>query len=60
MQVFATLDGLHNLADVGAVLDDGVAHSHILQGNLVADRNVVKRFGSSGFSVGNPCQELAG
>jgi len=44
MQVFAAFDGLHNLADVGAVLDDGVAHSQILKGNLVADRDIAQGF----------------
>jgi hypothetical protein len=43
MQVLALGDGLHHLADVDAVLDDGVALSIVLQRDLVADRDVVLR-----------------
>ena len=34
-------DRLHHLADVDAVLDHRVAHRHVLQRDLVADRNVL-------------------
>ncbi len=39
----AFADRLHDLADVDAVLDDGVADRHVLQRDLVADRNVLQR-----------------
>ena len=37
VQVFALLDGGHNLADIRVVLDDRVAHAEILQGDFVPD-----------------------
>lgn len=59
MQMFAALDGLHNFADVSAVLDDGIAHSKILQGNLVADRNIAQRFKVDALvAVHNPTVKL--
>ena len=38
----ALADRLHDLADVDAVLDDGVADRHVLQRDLVADRDVLR------------------
>ena len=37
--VVANGNGGHNLADVGAVLHDGVAFSHRFDGDFVANRN---------------------
>ncbi len=42
MQMFATLDGLNNSADIGAVFNNGVANIEILKSNLMADRNIIK------------------
>ena len=42
MQMFATLDGLNNSTDIGAVFNNGVANIEILKGNLMADRNIIK------------------
>jgi hypothetical protein len=40
VQMFALADRLHHLANVDAVLDDGVARLVIAQRDLVADRDV--------------------
>jgi GntR family transcriptional regulator len=42
--VLPLADRLHDLADVHAVLDDGIADGHVLKRNLVADRNVLAAF----------------
>ena len=39
--MLAGLDRRHHLAHVDAVLDDGVAHRHVAQRDLVADRDVL-------------------
>ena len=39
--MLALADRLHDLADVHAVLDDGIADGHVFQRHLVADRNVL-------------------
>lgn len=34
MQMFATLDGLNNSADIGTVFNNGITNIEILKGNL--------------------------
>src|SRR5438132_4226998 len=41
MGVLPGLDGSDDLADVDAILDDGVADIHILESDLVSQRNVL-------------------
>src|ERR1700682_935612 len=43
MQVLAPRDGLHHLADVDAVLDDGVAGPVVLERQLVPDGDIALR-----------------
>ena len=38
----------------------GISHKQILKHHILKLIATDKEFGSSGFSVGNPCQELAG
>src|SRR5690242_16821774 len=40
--VLPGLDRSDHLADVDAVLDDGVAHAHVLQGDLVTERDILR------------------
>ena len=42
MQMFATLDGLNNSADIGTIFNNGITNIEILKGNLMADRNIIK------------------